>query len=910
MTTYLVGESKNTWNFERAYEVAADGDTIQFEEGYEYESDFFEIAKSLHFVGNITDIDGNITFSNTIFSRVRISGGVTVQFSKLWFKVNSPGNNMIVSEHSKVELNCVCFENTDIGNTYPIFYAENSGVIAKKMWIHESVYREFYFRNSTVHISDSVLNVFVAIDSNTELVFENVTLESDDKVIYSKNSRVRIESSVLIGAPSDLKQSAIWAEQSHITLCNSKIEQPGYDESVVLKSGSSLYSTNDHITSVQCFESRVVLDNSVIREEIVGSKMSYIVALNQVAVLGENSGIVDIYLGNHSTLVGDQLRLFKESNPIVRICENSLLKVRELCGENIVKELDETSRFIHGMEGGEDRRESGKEPLPDRERHSPDSKRDSRDKLNRLIGLERVKIEINKMIGIVDFNNLRIRQGLEPEKMALHSVFMGNPGTGKTMVARLIGEILYESGVLPGKEFIFVEASEADLVSSNVGGTAEQTQKILDKARGGILFIDEAYSLNKKDASINHGQEAINTILKYMEDHRDDIMIIFAGYTKEMEQFLKTNPGLESRVPNKFLFEDYTGDQIVEMGKSFLYSRKYTLEDERYYERNVNAAYRNSLDKSNARWIRNFNESVIKALANRVFTEKSADVTTVRNCDIDEVLNIGKYIQFVGKEVDALETLDGLVGIPSVKEKVRQFISMAELNKKREEQGYVSAEFTLHSKFLGNPGTGKTTVARIVGNILYQKGIIPRNKFIEVSRSDLVAGYLGQTAIKTREVLESALGGVLFIDEAYALNNGGNNDFGLECIDEILKFMEDHRRDMVIIFAGYTEEMEEFLKLNSGLNSRVPNTFVFEDYTSDEIVAIGLMNLDKYGYIVDRSSYSRVVKESYERSNDHSNGRWIRNFNEDLIRQMSSRVGREDSEDLNTITEEDLKKMC
>ena len=167
-----------------------------------------------------------------------------------------------------------------------------------------------------------------------------------------------------------------------------------------------------------------------------------------------------------------------------------------------------------------------------------------------------------------------------------------------------------------------------------------------------------------------------------------------------------------------------------------------------------------------------------------------------------------------------------LVGIENVKQKVQEFIDLAQLNKKREEQGQRNADFTLHSLFLGNPGTGKTTVARIIGNVLYEKGVIRGNRCVEVSRSDLVAGFVGQTAIKTREVLESALGGVLFIDEAYTLSSGGNNDFGQEAINEILKFMEDHRRDIAIIFAGYSDEMKEFLSTNSGLVSRIPNTFL------------------------------------------------------------------------------------
>lgn len=915
MAKYLVGSGQNAWDFMSAVNAAADGDVIEFQEGYSPTVDRVVLEKNLTLIGKTNrGEDGTQNFLNVINSYIAIKNNANVTLENLWVRYGQEKSNLInCKQEATVTLNNVVLESVQQeGEVYPILYGENKAhLILKDVLVIENnkLYMRAYVQDCNLELDGCNFQDCRIVTENTELNMNNTRVYSGEaNAINVENSTVKIERSTITGCSSEKDYPALCMKNSVVTTKNCVISQPNYDAAVFGKENARFESEGDEITSVKILDGRAYIHGSTINETIAADEQSSVCIFDEVSILGQNSQKVDVLIGDHSIVYGDKISVRRIMDPNIRILDHSFLQLNDLIyTEGNVSELgievDDTSRLAYqkktsGVSGASG---AGEDETP---------KEGAREQLEHLIGLKSVKREIEKMLRMVEFNQQRIAKGLEPQEQSFHSVFMGNPGTGKTTVARLIGEVLFESGAFKSDEFKLIEASEPDFISQNVGGTAQQTLALLEKAKGGVLFIDEAYALNKKDANVNFGIEAINTILKYMEDHRGEIMIIFAGYTKEMEQFLKTNPGLTSRVPNKFVFEDYTPDEIVEIGEKELAKKQYKFQNKEYYEQQVKRAYRNSLDHSNARWIRNFNEKLLKAFADRVMNSGEEDFETICNADIDEVLAQGKFRQEDGKHEDAMERLQKLIGIQGVKEQVSRFISLVELNQRREEQGQENSDFTLHSLFLGNPGTGKTTVARIIGEILYQKGIISQKKFVEVSRSDLVAGYVGQTAIKTREILESALGGVLFIDEAYSLSQGSENDFGIEAIDEILKFMEDHRKDIVIILAGYTKEMGEFMKMNSGLVSRVPHTFDFEDYTPDEIVQIGLLGLHGAGYQVDEAYYGEVVKNNYSKTDDHSNGRWVRNFNEKLIMVMSDRVSKSEDADLNLILKEDLDKIA
>lgn len=909
---YLVGADNNTWRLPDAVNAAAAGDTIEFQAGYSPVVNGIVINKDLHFEGKTTMGEGgNQTFTNVITGKFNISQQANVTFENIWICYGVEKTNIInCKDQAAVSLtNCV-LENTQAeGDVYPVIYAENNAkVVLKSTTIMENpkLYMKSYIENSTLEMEDCTFQDCKLILEFVDFKMKNSTIYTGDgNTIHAVGCDVQIESSTIKGCDMEKEYPAVWLDRSSASTVSTLVTQPGFGAAVCVMNGAGLHSEGDEFTSIKVEDAKVTLQNTTIRESAIIQDQASACILREWNILGENDEKIDLGVMNHSVVYGDTLTLNHVNSPNIRMTEDSILSIKalnhnggEISELNI--EAEESCKTYYPKNG----RVSGNAGNGSEDSDKPQLS--AREQLNQLIGLGSVKKEIDKMLRMVEFNQQRIAKGLEPQEQSYHSVFLGNPGTGKTTVARLIGEVLFESGAFKSDEFKLIEASEPDFISQNVGGTAQQTLALLEKAKGGVLFIDEAYALNKKDANVDFGIEAINTILKYMEDHRGEIMIIFAGYTKEMEEFLKTNPGLTSRVPNKFVFEDYTPDEIVEIGEKDLVKKQYQFEDEEYYAQQVKRAYRNSLDHSNARWIRNFNEKLLKAFANRVMNTGTEDLETITRADIDEVLAQGRYQASGKKDEDALERLQKLIGINGVKEQVNRFISLVELNHRREEQGMENSDFTLHSLFLGNPGTGKTTVARIVGEVLYQKGIISQKKFIEVSRSDLVAGYIGQTAKKTREVLESALGGVLFIDEAYSLSQGSDNDFGKEAIDEILKFMEDHRKDMVIIFAGYTKEMSEFLQMNSGLASRIPHTFDFEDYTPDEIVKIGLLGLHNASYEVDEAAYADLVKNNYSLTSDHSNGRWVRNLNEELIMVMSERVAHAEDADINRILQEDL----
>jgi SpoVK/Ycf46/Vps4 family AAA+-type ATPase len=519
------------------------------------------------------------------------------------------------------------------------------------------------------------------------------------------------------------------------------------------------------------------------------------------------------------------------------------------------------------------------------------------DELDQMIGLAAVKGEVNKLLASIEIERKRREQGLPVARISRHLVFTGPPGVGKTEIARALGEIYRSLNVL--RKGHVVEVQRSDLVAGYIGQTALKTLDRCKEALDGILFIDEAYSLAGQNAAINDfGREAIDTLLKYMEDNRDRIMVIAAGYPNEMRRFIASNPGLASRFSRTIEFPSYTAKELAGVLRLMAKRQREELPDE--LEHSL-IPWIESQSRSegwgNAREMRNLLEKVREAQSLRLAADPAADITKIEMVDFEtagvpwvrtrastppppppvapEVTLVAQPTSVtpaspgaaptprVGRRLtvtptappertidQALDHLEEMVGLAPVKEEVNKLMAALEVERMRRNEGLAVAPISRHMVFTGPPGVGKTEVARALGEIYRSLNVLRKGHLVETDRSGLVASYLGQTAPKTLDKCKEALDGILFIDEAYSLATGPTGDFGRESIDALLKFMEDNRDRIVVIVAGYPNEMRAFIGSNPGLASRFTKTIAFPPYSADELSAIVRLMAKRQNYVL------------------------------------------------------------
>ena len=508
--------------------------------------------------------------------------------------------------------------------------------------------------------------------------------------------------------------------------------------------------------------------------------------------------------------------------------------------------------------------------------------------LEQLIGLEAVKTE---------FRNIYKMQvaGLEdPDAAHYHMIFTGNPGTGKTTVARMAADLFHRMGVLKTNKLVSVKPS--DLVSEWIGGTGTKATEMIRRAYNGVLFIDEAYAI----ANMDRGEELLNVLLQEMENHADKLIVILAGYPDEMRELLKANPGLGSRIGQEIPFADYTREELAQIFLQMCKKSGFSLDP----------SARDELD------------DCIGALMTREFFGNARDIRNMLQ-DLKEVWSEDFYTAVTKNGVDAADvqkvflphhfekimppkkevSINDLIGLEILKNKLEVFKQQAMYQKYLREKGFTNlSDFSMHMIFTGNPGTGKSTVAKLIADDLYSIGMLKTNRLVVTERKDLI-GIHGDTGKKTADMIRKAVGGVLFIDEAYSLsgNRYGNN----ECIEVLLTAMEEHKSDTVFIFAGYVDEMQEFLASNPGIQSRIGYTFHFDNYSPEELTAMYADKMKKAGFLVSEGALKRVqeIMAYFQDVKHFGNGRFV---NHVIHQTISQRAGRDFTKDYRSIMQEDI----
>ena len=537
--------------------------------------------------------------------------------------------------------------------------------------------------------------------------------------------------------------------------------------------------------------------------------------------------------------------------------------------------------------------------------------------LDKYIGMDEVKAAVREIAYAVKNSVERAERGLgEQEKMSMHIILTGNPGTGKTTIARKLGEILAAIGYLDSGHV--VEVDRAKMVSPYQGETPKVVDRLCDKAMGGILFVDEAYTLapvSQAGDRDNQGAQALEKLMKRMEDDRGKFVVIAAGYRTEMDNLFRINPGFRSRF-NYFLnIEDYTPEQLYEIMLVFAKEKKYLFSEqaEALTKKMITELY-NSRDKdfANGRTMRSLFDQICKKQAQRLQGESISSMSNEQLMTIEDQ-DIPYEAPQTVDYTECLKKLDGLVGLGGVKKEISNLAAYLNLQIKRGETNTFQGK---HYVFTGNPGTGKTTVARIMADVFKTLGIVSRGQLVEADRAKLVAGYSGQTAIKTNQLVDQAMGGVLFIDEAYTLKSNDGDSFGAEAIDTLLKRLEDDRGKFICIVAGYTDQMHDFIDTNPGLKSRFTQTIHFDDYTPDELTQI-FINLAKgKNFTIDDETQAAIHREFEQlylrRDKNFGNAREARRIFDGAVERQSQRLvklmsdpGFQES-DMYKLTKEDL----
>lgn len=557
----------------------------------------------------------------------------------------------------------------------------------------------------------------------------------------------------------------------------------------------------------------------------------------------------------------------------------------------------------------EDKTENETESESEPESSEPEdlSAREVLGRLNEMPGWNNLKRRMEGIISLHGVAEIRDALGLKKNLPTMHTILIGNPGTGKSCCVKYLAEIYHALGMLPENSIRLTNLAKV----SNSTITSE-----IHYAIGGVLVFENAHELyHSENKPIDNEQQIVRSLIDELNDSakQSNWMLVLTGEPQGMESLLAAYPELRKHFQEPVYMEDFKPEELYRIVDRCCDERDVHLAPQakkklemfllhKYNQRGPNF--------ENARFVqRLFDEKIIPAMYKRIADSEDPEIAD------DLGLVVAESIPSInGSSGDGMAELDDLIGLARIKTRVKDYLNAVRLASRRMELGLPTSMPRLHMAFLGNPGTGKTTVAEIIGKVFAEWGILSVGRVIRTEKSQMVGQYIGETEYKMNNLLARARGNILFIDEAYQLAEGGESDFGRIVMNSLLTELGKNNLDMVVILAGYTAPMKKLLESNEGIESRFPNVFNFEDYTTEELLEIGKLMIRKQGFNLTKGAEQNMMTiiqtESEKPSPRFGNGRFVSNLlQNEILATLGARTSKMENptaEDLSTILPEDV----